>query len=381
MAERDLTPRLRTRMRGVERTVGLFVALAFLTLAVGFVYYIHHTAERKGWFLTSVKCHTFLQNAEGIKEGDPVRLFGFDAGNVTQVIPMPPFSQVGRVYVQFIIKGDNIGFIWDDSKVRITSTDFLGKRTLELIPGGTSGYTNLHASFLFEGRKVTGVWDRNYWDAGPLVREGKYLPYDRESKGYTLYAEESQALGERLDRLATLVEKNIPGVLALTNRIGQLLEQGISASREAGEAIALAKPSLSNLQAITSQLKNPKGSLGEWLLPEDIHLQAIQALTNANRTLIGAGSTLTNADVQLIRLTALLGESLEHLSGITGNLNLQVQNNTNLLKQLSETIVHADAFIQGLKKHWLLKSAFSSSSNGITPNRKLQPDPKSGQRR
>lgn len=380
MAERDLTPRLRTRMRGVERTVGLFVVLAVLTLASGFFYYTYHTAERKGWFLTKVNCHTFLQNAEGIKVGDPVRLFGFDAGNVTEVIAMPPFSQLGRVYVQFAIKGDNIGYIWNDSKVRITSTDFLGKRTLELIPGGTSGHTKLHESFKFEKKKLVGIWSQNYWNAGPNPEEGTYLPPEKAPKGYTLYAEESPALGERLDRMATLVEKNLPGIFALTNRIALALDEVVELSKKAEETIVQVQPSLSNIRDITSQLRNPRGSLGEWLLPEDIHQQAVVTLTNVNRTLLSADMTLTNADAQLVRLATSLGESLEQLSGITSNLNQQVQGNTNLLRQVSDAIKHADEFVQGLKRHWLLKSAFPAESNAVPKARKPPYEPKRGQR-
>jgi hypothetical protein len=63
MALQDLTPQLRTRLSRMERAVGWFVALAMALLAFGFVYYVYHTAERKGWFLTKAPYYTFADRA------------------------------------------------------------------------------------------------------------------------------------------------------------------------------------------------------------------------------------------------------------------------------------------------------------------------------
>jgi hypothetical protein len=34
--------------------------------------------------------------------------------------------------------------------------------------------------------------------------------------------------------------------------------------------------------------------------------------------------------------------------------------NTNLITEISTTIVHTDGLVQGLKRHWLLRSAFKT---------------------
>ena len=64
-------------------------------------------------------------------------------------------------------------------------------------------------------------------------------------------------------------------------------------------------------------------------------------------------------------LTALaenLGRSLDNLANLTSNLNSQVQVNTNILGEISRAIVNADSFVQGLKRHWLLRSAFGKKA-------------------
>jgi hypothetical protein len=82
---------------------------------------------------------------------------------------------------------------------------------------------------------------------------------------------------------------------------------------------------------------------------------------------------VTNADASLARLTGELARSLESLAGITSNLNNQVQANTNLLSAISDAVVHADQFVQGLKRHWLLRSAFKTKDTNAAPAAPVAP--------
>jgi hypothetical protein len=58
---------------------------------------------------------------------------------------------------------------------------------------------------------------------------------------------------------------------------------------------------------------------------------------------------------------------LDNLANLTSNLNGQVQANTNILDHISRAIVDADSFVQGLKRHWLLRSAFRTKSINAPP--------------
>ena len=134
MGLQDLTPQLRTRLSRVERIVGLFVTLATLLLVAGFAYYIYHTAQRKGWFLTKIAYSTSINNATGLRVGEPVKLMGFDVGTITHVIPNEPWDWYG-VTVYFEVKDPYYGYIWTDSKVKVAAADFLGNRYLEIVKG------------------------------------------------------------------------------------------------------------------------------------------------------------------------------------------------------------------------------------------------------
>ena len=53
-----------------------------------------------------------------------------------------------------------------------------------------------------------------------------------------------------------------------------------------------------------------------------------------------------------------LERTIENLAKITGNLHAQVRANTNIVSEVSKLIVDTDDMVQGLKRHWLLRSAF-----------------------
>ena len=67
---------------------------------------------------------------------------------------------------------------------------------------------------------------------------------------------------------------------------------------------------------------------------------------------------IANTDTNLNQLFDQLAVSLDNLAGITSNLNAQVQSNTNMLGSISQTVMDTDDLVQGLKRHWLLRSAF-----------------------
>src|SRR5713226_9618523 len=134
MAIQDLTPQLRTRLRRVEKIVGFFVLFAALVLVAGFVYYLRHTAERRGWFIPKCPYFTFVESGEGLKVGDPVVLMGFEVGKITVITALPPGSY-SKVYLGVEIRRPYYGYIWSDSKVRIGAAGFLGSRQVEISDG------------------------------------------------------------------------------------------------------------------------------------------------------------------------------------------------------------------------------------------------------
>ena len=373
MALQDLTPQLRTRLSRVERAVGWFVFLAAALLVAGFVYYVYHTAARKGWFTPKFKYQTSLNNAAGLRVGDPVKLMGFTAGEITEVVPNAPDDYFG-VTINFTILKPHYGYIWDDSKVKVSS-DLLGNRFLEITKGVAGLPTidedtnrvahtrlnwhvvkNVRASVLADTRKAypgmeqTDKLKFNWFVMDDFKRRAAADVknfYTNLDEVYWIAPEETAALNERLEQVASQIEQALPNILNLTNKIGATLDNATLLTSNLNNAAVNAQPLLADLSIIMAQLHGP-GTLGEWLIP-----------TNLNHSL---QSSMTTVDTNLPALFAEITASLENLSAITSNLNVQVRANPNLVSNVSKTITDADDMVQGLKRHWLLRSAFKTNA-------------------
>ncbi|HUL51590.1 MAG TPA: MlaD family protein [Candidatus Nitrosotalea sp.] len=362
MGLEDLTPQLRTRLGRVERLAGLFVGLSAILLLFGFGVYLYQAGVRKGWFVTQVTYYTYVDSAAGFKVGDPVKLMGFDAGEITRILPSKPEDRY-NVYVEFKIKSPNYGYIWSpDSHVIVNSGDFLGHRYLEVTKGGSPFSTNLQyrATFREEMRNgkpvVTGMW---------VLGENHYAPFTRDSK-YWLSSDESPAVTERLDAIAKQVEEALPNILSLTNRLASILNNGAEAATNLNSITTSMRPIAENLSEITTQLRDTNGSLGRWLVSTNFGPQL-------DKTMASANSMLSDVDTNLSTLLEKLAFSLDNLAGITSNLNSQVQVNTNILTSISDAVVHTDQLIQGLKRHWLLRSAFKETPTNRPPAKVTPP--------
>lgn len=422
MALQDLTPQLRTRLSRLERTVGWFVLMATLMLMAGFVYYVYHTATRKGWFLTKAPYYTYTDNAVGLHIGDPVKLMGFDAGRITAIKPMPP-GDVYNVYVAFEINSPNYGYLWTEgSRVKISPAGLLGQRELEVTKGHAENRpcyatylsfplrevslseaaalpaivkwhlaAEIHdaqSNLVFKARtslsrtvierlrelgftKVPLLDTREERKGLTVVWNDNVLAYEgfAGTNLYFMLPEESPALTERLERMLAKVEAALPRFLALATPLSQTATNASSLTSNLNYTILSAQPAVSNITAITEQLKG-RGQLGEWLLPTNLNAELQSTLSNTDTTITSARAALVSADTNLTAVMQSLGKSLEELSGITSNLHAQVLANTNILSNVSDAIVHTDGLIQGLKHHWLLRSAFKEKP---VPSTNAQP--------
>ncbi|HZM03171.1 MAG TPA: MlaD family protein [Candidatus Saccharimonadales bacterium] len=400
MPLQDLTPELRTRLSRVERTVGWFVTIATLILLAGFLYYIYATAERRGWFVTKINYATSLDDASGFTVGDPVKLMGFNVGEITRIDANAADKKRG-VTIFFNIRDPYFGYIWWDSQVRVTS-DFLGHRALEVVKGikgrpsvykepgsGTllvlqryvayvkyqellkeakanAANTNAPDFAMLDAitnqlmdmiKTQTNVFYTNAVKAG-YTRSGRPAPGTYNY--YWIAPLDSPSLSDRLDAVAKTVETALPNVLQLTNQLAGILSNASNAVARLDSTLAETHPILTNVAVITGNLRDPNGSLGNWILSPTLTAQLHQTLETATATLQSAHATLDSTDTNLTMVATDLDHTLQHLSDLTSNLSWQVQMNTNLVTDISTTIVHTDQLIQGLKRTWFLRSAFKN---------------------
>jgi ABC-type transporter Mla subunit MlaD len=355
MALRDLTPQMRTRMNHVERAVGLLVvgAASILFLALGL--YIRQAAIRHGWFLEKIPYYIYVQNATGLDLGDPVKMMGFDIGRITAVQPTEAgnywfVTNRYNVFVQFEVVAPNFGYIWSDSVVKVQPGDLLGKRFLEVIKGHSGS-----ATVLEQNERVVGLLSADVSDV--------YEPV-AQSKGVWLTAEEDPPVTERLSTFIHAAEQALP---ALTNRLTEVLIHGSQALSNANILILDSRTSVAHVGEITDRLRGADGALGRWLVSSNFPGQLETTLGQATSALGTADRTLSGVDTNLAVLVQKLAVSLDNLGNITSNLNTQVESNTNILSDVSKAVRDLDDLVQGLKRHWFLKSAFRTQPQSPPP--------------
>jgi MlaD protein len=403
MALQDLTPQLRTRLSRMERAVGWFVFVATALLLFGFGYYLYHTAQRKGWFVIKAPFHTYLQSSAGLNVGDPVYMMGFQVGQITLIHAMPP-RDPHNVRVEFEILDPYFRYLWTGgSYLKVNAADFLGKRQLE-VTRGTNGYAlvvtqPVSVKTIDELKQLVaqepGQWQlaQDVFGADSNLVFGAYTMLDEsnlqvlagmnlasnsvyaynntvnrkhivaswdgraQAHHYKIFkpgddtawirAVESPPVSDQLQAMVAQIQQALPNVLALTNKIAAVLDHTADATSNLNDTIVEARPLLTNFAVLSSQLREP-GGLGVWML----------GTNGAQQT----QSVVANVDTNLL----LLSLTLDHLADITSNLNAQVQANTNMLGVISKTVGDADDFVQGLKRHWLFRSAFKKEKRSGT---------------
>jgi len=376
----------------------------------GFGYYIYHTAERKGWFKIKAPFFTYVQSSTGLSVGDPVYMMGFPVGQITKVEPQKPYEP-HNVRVAFEVLDPFFRYIWTGgSYVKINAAGFLNQRQLE-VTRATNGYAicvtqpvsihaldeaknlmaaapgdwqlaqdvfNVKSNLIFHAydhlEQVFNETNAQLLATANLESNSIYIydktvnrkrivaSWDGRFHHYKIFklgddtawlrAVEAPPVSDQLQAMVTQVQQALPNVLTLTNKLAAVLDNAVNATSNLNTAIVEARPMITNFDLVSAQLREPGGAM-VWALGTDGNQQLQGALTNANALL---ASTDTN-------LTAILIQ----LADITSNLNAQVQANTNMLGGISKTVADADDFVQGLKRHWLLRSAFKNKATNAPP--------------
>lgn len=189
--------------------------------------------------------------------------------------------------------------------------------------------------------KIVGSWHE---------RQRRYINFTLEKDSAWIQPVEPVGVADQLAQVVSQVQHALPNFFALTNQLNRILNNSANLTSNLNGTVADIRPAMTNVVAMTALMRQP-GGVGVMALGTNGPTQIASTLTNVN-------SLLINSDTNLNTLVASLGETLDHVADITSNLNAQVQANTNMLSVISKTIGDTDTFIQGLKRHWLLRSAF-----------------------
>jgi hypothetical protein len=191
----------------------------------------------------------------------------------------------------------------------------------------------------------------------------RYVEFTPEQDSAWLSPVEPVGVADRLAQVVAQVQAALPNFFALTNQLNHVLVNAANLTSNLNTTVADVHPQMSatltNLAAMTSLLREP-GGMGVMALGTNGPPQLQTALANVN-------ILLEHTDTNLDTLVFSVGQTLSHVADITSNLNAQVQADPNMLVGISKTITDTDTFIQGLKHHWLLRSAFKTKKTNDVP--------------
>jgi ABC-type transporter Mla subunit MlaD len=337
----------------ILKTLRIFDTLVVTTivgavLIFGSIYWTK-IVHKKGWFASKAKYYLILKDGAGLSAGDSVRVLGMIAGQITTIEPMAPDDPQWNVYVELSIREPFYKYIWTDSRAKVSATDFLGSRSVFITKGITGRPT-----YVEKNRKVAGMY-----------MGGDYERADGKSK-FWLLADEDYAVTEKIGAILEQVRPALGDMFALTNSIQQAVSNSIVLT---GELSATAKvlrgavrdlaPPIHNLEVITAHLAHGSGAFGDWFFPTNFQTALETTLTNLDLTVASTRSNLNDVVQTIV-------PALTELSTITSNLSAQVNGNTNTLGEISSLIARTDDLVQGLKHHWLLRSAFKNDHTNST---------------
>ena len=365
MPIQDLTPQLRTRLRKVEWITGLFLSLTGVLMLGGFLYFLKHTAENRGWFVTYVPYYTLMSDATGFRVGTPVNMMGFNIGEVDQVTALSQLERASwdyyqtndfNVFVGFKVRVPWYGYIGADSKVRIGGfpIDVAGGVFIELRP---SGVTNLVTVTNLPNGKPGILWDKYAYSPSPNLIQ--YGPITNDiygaKKGYYLALDQSETLLAQAQRIL----KNADEITAF------LRTELPKVTQEAIETLTFARATVGGLtNDVVLTLQTTRLAVAS--LTNDLG----GLLANARRITGQVGEALpglTNDLAITLNTSRHLMETVDQqLPAIAGNVNLTLTNLNTLLLRDTNITANASLLVSNVNnlitKHWLFRSAFKAQA-------------------
>lgn len=340
------------RVKHFDRYVGILVVFAILMAVVALVF----VGRGQKWFAKRSPYKVVFSKVQGLKPGTPVTISGMEVGNVKS-LRLDPQSKV-ELMIEVLQRYQ--GNIRQDSQAAIAMA-LIGGKTIEITVGSPEK---------------------------PLLPPGSTIP-SLESKEIT----------------DLLKEIDVKGYL---KKIDDVLDNLKSITNKLDDPKGPLFRTLGNLEFVTSQLKNGRGSVGAILQDPKMHGEINAAIAQVRRSLSNAEEITRNAAQVSQTLPPLMGEVdrsvkevpklieelkkvlaelppiledirkttahtpaiAENVKGITADVKKASPQMPELLTTTQETTEDTDKLIQGLQKHWLLR--------GSMP--KEEPSPALGQR-
>lgn len=287
LTEEELLSALPARSAKREVRVGAFVLvgiLAFLTILF--------TMTDVGTFRGRYYTNTVLQNAGGMRRGDPVQMRGVNIGRVIDFDMVPNGVAVKmEIYDEYRIPSD--------SRAEVKSSGLLGGMVVNVIPGRSA--EGIKDDSTIPGGAAPGVFDQV---AGigtradtALTRVNQIL--SRQTVGaVSTSAVELQGLLAELNTIATQQRAELATLSASLRRSASGVEQATTGpelrrsiqqidalTAQLDETTRTLNQTSTSLQTVIGRVERGEGTLGRLTTDEELYTNLNTAATNLNALL------------------------------------------------------------------------------------------------
>jgi phospholipid/cholesterol/gamma-HCH transport system substrate-binding protein len=275
---RNAVPRNKRR---IEFRVGIFVLLGIASVLFALFLLTDPSTFRGRYRIT-----TSVEDAGGIRRGDPVQMRGVNVGRVMEFAMVPE-----GVQIELEIEGQ-----WDipaDSRTRLVSGGILGGRTVEIVEGISP--THVGGGGHIPGENLEGIFDMPAelgQNAQAVLERIQSLLAEPTVEAVRGSAEELQGLLGQLSRLADEQGREIARLTASLNRSAEGLEEAAGSGEDLASAIARADQALltvnqtsevvlrasEHLRTILERIEAGEGTLGQLSTNPDLYDTVLEAV-------------------------------------------------------------------------------------------------------
>jgi phospholipid/cholesterol/gamma-HCH transport system substrate-binding protein len=265
--DEELRKAIPKNKRRLEFRVGAFVLVGIAT-ALFALFLLTDPSTFRGRYRIS----TVVEDAGGIRRGDPVQMRGVNVGRVMA------FNMAPNQGVRITLEIEGAWKIPADSRSRLVSGGILGGRTVEIVEGSSS--QAISGGGEIPGENVAGLLDFPAdlgQDAQAVLVQIKELLAQPTLDAIQGSAQELQALLVQLSRLADDQGREIAQLTASLNRSALGLEAASGSGEDLASAVARADSALLtvnrtsevvlraslSLQSILDRMDSGEGTLGQ----------------------------------------------------------------------------------------------------------------------
>jgi ABC-type transport system involved in resistance to organic solvents, periplasmic component len=270
------------QLKWSQLKVGITVIAASVTLAVLIIL----MSGTGGFFTKKIILKSYFDDANGLRQGAPVRLSGVDIGNVTQILvvdnkPLTPVEVTMKVVTKY-----KFG-LRKDSKTLLSTAGVLGETYIN-IDSSTARAAPVESGDVLPSQSVP--------DFGDMVRSGQSTLQNMD------------ALLKRMDRIIGFVESG-------QGSVGKLIYDPTLYNR--------VNTTVTEFQGLVGEISGGKGSLGKLLNDDELYNKANASIDKINKMIddLNAGNGTAGKLLKDSSLYDNANHTIANLRQMTDDIN------------------------------------------------------------